>query len=89
MAITRYTVAVLLLGMPYPEASARIVALMEALPAPGDLVVDATGVGRPARGGPVPSGCGVEPRGPEHVKHQLSNHRPRPPVEKLPKKRPL
>ncbi len=47
MAITRCTVAVLLLGMPYPEASARIVALMKALPAPGDLVVDATGVGRP------------------------------------------
>ena len=35
------------LGTPYPEVSARIVALVQALSAPTDLVVDATGVGRP------------------------------------------
>ena len=35
------------LGMPYPEVAAQIGATMKALPAAGELVVDATGVGRP------------------------------------------
>jgi hypothetical protein len=35
------------LGMPYPEVATRIGATMKALPSPGELVVDATGVGRP------------------------------------------
>ncbi len=35
------------LGTPYPRVAAQIGATMKTLPAPGDLVVDATGVGRP------------------------------------------
>ena len=35
------------LGTPYPQVAAQIGATMKALPAPGELVVDATGVGRP------------------------------------------
>ena len=35
------------LRTPYPDVVKRIAALMKALPGPGTLVVDATGVGRP------------------------------------------
>ena len=47
------------LGTPYPAVVERIGAVMEALPAPGDLVVDATGVGRPVLD--MLRGAGLDP----------------------------
>ena len=47
------------LGMPYPEVATRIGAMMQALPGPGTLVVDATGVGRPVLD--MLRGAGLDP----------------------------